>query len=140
MPTARSVMLVEDEPMIALMVEDMLEAKGFRLLGLFSRNVQALSFLRDHQPDVAVVDFSLADGRADPLAHKLRERRIPFFIISGFTRTAASRTFDGALWLEKPFSEAQFSACLSACLSGQADLSAYPSPPASHEPYCGPAC
>jgi DNA-binding response OmpR family regulator len=121
----RSVMLVEDEPMIALMVEDMLEAMGFRLVGLFSRNAEALTFLCAHRPDVAVVDFSLADGKADPLARKLREQRIPFLIISGFTRSAADEAFDGAPWLEKPFSQDQFCSGLSVCLSEGAGSSAY---------------
>ena len=121
----RSVMLVEDEPMIALMVEDMLAAKGCALAGLFTRNAQALVFLRDHRPDLAIVDFSLADGKAYPLATELRERRIPFFVISGFTRGAADRSFDGTLWLDKPFSEEQFCSCLHACLREAAGSSAY---------------
>ena len=117
MAQGRSVMLAEDEPMIALMVSDMLEAHGFEVAGLFSQNAQALSFLEDQRPDVAIVDLSLADGRAEPLMRKLRELGIPFFIISGFPRGAADEIFDGVLWLEKPFSEQQLCSTLDACLS-----------------------
>jgi len=124
METGRSVMLVEDEPMIALMVEDMLGAEGFELIGLFTRNADALTFLSDHRPDLAVVDFSLADGGADPLARNLRERRIPFLIISGFSRSVAGGMFDGAPWLEKPFSREQFSSQICACLSDGAGSAA----------------
>ncbi len=125
MEPGRSVMLVEDEPMIALMVENMLDAQGFQRVDLFARNAQALAFLQDHRPDIAIIDFSLADGRADPLAQKLRERRIPFFVISGFTRGAGNAHFDAAPWLEKPFSEEQFYSCLGSCLQKGAGLSAY---------------
>ena len=110
--------------MIALLVEDMLVAQGFSILGLFTRNAQALAFLMDHRPDLAIIDFSLADGNAYPLADKLRERRVPFFIISGFTRSAANSTLDGTIWLEKPFSEEQFLSCLSTCFRNASGSSA----------------
>ncbi len=124
MEPGRSVMLVEDEPMIALMVEGMLEAQGFQVAAIFTRNAQALSFLCDQKPDVAIVDFSLADGKADPTARKLREQCIPFLIISGFNRSAANKTFDGVQWLEKPFSEEQFCLSLGACLNERIGSSA----------------
>ena len=120
-----SVLLVEDEPMIALMVSEMLEAEGFMVAGLFQHNVQALAYLRDHRPDVAILDFSLADGKAEPVARRLNELAAPFCVISGFTKSAADPLFDGVEWLDKPFSQEQLGHAVRACLSNSAKLPAY---------------
>jgi CheY-like chemotaxis protein len=56
-----SVLLVEDEPMIALMVADIVEAQGLGVAGVFRANAEALCFLHHCRPDAAIVDYSLAD-------------------------------------------------------------------------------
>ncbi len=117
MVRGQGVLLVEDEPMIALMVVDMVEAQGLRVMGLFRANGEALAFLAEHSPDVAIVDFGLADGSAAPLARALKAKRTPFCVISGYQRSVAGELFDNVLWLEKPFSEDQLCRMLHACLA-----------------------
>jgi len=78
MKMSGGVMLVEDEPMIALMVADMIEACDLKVACVFRSNAQAIAWLADHRPDLAVIDFGLADGRADFLAQRLVRQVTPF--------------------------------------------------------------
>jgi DNA-binding response OmpR family regulator len=125
MRSGQSVMLVEDEPMIALMVSDMIEAKGFAMLGVFRANGEAVAFLGDHRPDLAIVDFALVDGPAVPVAKKLREQGTPFCVISGYQRNVGGPLFDGVAWLDKPFSQEELCSALRACLENGAKRPAY---------------
>ncbi len=125
MGQGQSVMLVEDEPMIALMVADMIEAQGFTVVGVFRANGEGLTFLCNHRPQLAIVDFALVDGPAEPLARKLREQGTPFCVMSGHERSVASPLFDGVCWLDKPFSERQLSLALRSCLEDGARLPVY---------------
>ncbi len=118
-------MLVEDEPMIALMVADMVEEQGFAVAGIFRANGEALAFLRDHRPCIAIVDFALRDGHAAPVAQKLREVGTPFCIISGYDRSVAGHLFQDIVWLDKPFSQDQLCGALRACLGNDARPPAY---------------
>ena len=116
MERGQGVLLVEDEPMIALMLADMVEAQGLPVVAMFRANGEALAFLRDHRPEVAIVDFSLADGCAFGLASALKMQGTPFCVISGYHRSVAGPLFDDILWLDKPFSQDQLGCALLACL------------------------
>ena len=121
----QSVMLVEDEPMIALMVADMVEEQGFAVAGIFRANGEALAFLRDHRPHLAIVDYALTDGPAAPIARKLKENGTPFCVISGHHRSVAGSLFDDVAWVDKPFSQDQLCSALRACLAQAAGLPAH---------------
>ena len=125
MRQGQSVMLVEDEPMIALMVADMVEEQGFAVAGIFRANGEALAFLRDHRPYIAIVDFALTDGDAAPVARKLKEVGTPFCVISGFNRSVAGPLFEDIVWLDKPFSQDQLCCALRDCLGNDARPPAY---------------
>jgi DNA-binding response OmpR family regulator len=125
MGQGQSVMLVEDEPMIALMVADMVEELGFAVVGVFRSNAEALVFLRDHQPHLAIVDFALADGFAAPLTQWLMDGGTPFCIVSGYHRSIAGPALDGVIWLDKPFSQDQLCGALRACVEDGAQRPAY---------------
>ncbi len=119
------VMLVEDEPMIALMVADMLEAYDFDLAAMFRSNGEAFAWLADHRPDIAIIDFGLADGCASALAFRLREQMTPFCVISGFSRHVGGALFDGVAWLDKPFGQEELGLALRACVNSTARFPAY---------------
>jgi hypothetical protein len=125
MGRGQSVVLVEDEPMIALMVADMVEAQGFAIAGVFRGNGEALTFLRDHRPHLAIVDFTLTDGPAVPLAKKLKENGTPFCVISGYQKSFAGPLFEHVVWLDKPFSQHQLCCAMRACLENDARLPAF---------------
>ncbi len=125
MGRGQGVMLVEDEPMIALMVADMVEEQGFVVAGVFRANGEALAFLRVHRPHLAIVDYALRDGHAGPLARKLKENGTPFCVISGYHRSVGGPLFDDVAWVDKPFSQDQLRSALRGCLTHAARCPAH---------------
>jgi DNA-binding response OmpR family regulator len=78
-----TVLVAEDELLIAMDVMDELGAAGFETIGPFAKTAQALEYCRAHTPDCAVLDVRLADGESFPLADLLAERKVPVVFHSG---------------------------------------------------------
>lgn len=77
-------LLVEDEPLIAMMLEDFLEAIGCEVVGTADSVASALALVEARGFDAAVLDLNLLDGESsDPVAVRLRELGIPFAVSSG---------------------------------------------------------
>ena len=96
-------MIVEDEALIAMSLEDVFEAQGYRVTGPFSTCADALAALASAAPDIAILDATLKDGSCLELARELRGRDIPFLIYSG--RKAIEEhapELGGIPWVDKP--------------------------------------
>jgi CheY-like chemotaxis protein len=78
-----TVLVAEDEPMIAMTVVDELGEAGFFTVGPFATTSQALAYCRKHTPDCAVLDVRLEDGESYPLADFLAQREVPVVFYSG---------------------------------------------------------
>ncbi|WP_372640847.1 response regulator [Hyphomicrobium sp.] len=73
------VLVVEDEPLIALDIKDILENSDVSVVGPAARVSEALALLAQNRPDAAVLDVRLqADTTTFPVADWLREQGIPF--------------------------------------------------------------
>lgn len=84
MKTAR-VIIVEDEALVAMMVEDMLGDMGCEVAGSFGAVETALAWLSDHPPpDGAVLDVNIGGEMVFPVAERLRERGVPFVFATGY--------------------------------------------------------
>src|SRR5918999_5626827 len=82
----RRVLVAEDEAMISVILSGDLRDEGYAIAGPFSRESDALAWLADDTPDLAIVDFVLRDGPCTALLRALRERGVPFVIFSGYAR------------------------------------------------------
>lgn len=80
------VMIVEDEALVAMMVEDMLGDMGFEIAGSFGAVRDALAFLGSDQPrpDGAVLDVNIGGEMVFPVAEALREQGVPFVFATGY--------------------------------------------------------
>lgn len=78
-----SVLVVEDEILIALDMVDTLEEHGFQVLGPAATVPAALALLVQHRPDAAVLDVSLRSHLVTPVARVLHSLHVPFVIASG---------------------------------------------------------
>lgn len=81
------VILVEDEPLVALMMEDLLIDLGCEIAGSFGSLSPALAWLdaQSQPPDGAVLDVNLGGGETVfPLAQALRARGVPFVFATGY--------------------------------------------------------
>ncbi len=101
------VLVVEDESLLAMLLEDMIAEVGATVAGTFDRLAPAMDFARD-QPgafDLAILDMNLAGERAEPLADLLHAAGAPFILSTGYGATA--NRWPNAPVLSNPFELSQ---------------------------------
>ena len=96
------VLIVEDEPIIALGLEDVLIDAGFQIAGVAGKLEKALSLVESGVCDVAIVDANLTGVSASPIAIALAARGVPFIVLSGYSPDQVQGVFPGALFIQKP--------------------------------------
>ncbi|WP_439533003.1 response regulator [Polymorphobacter sp.] len=97
------ILLVEDEPLLALQVEDALEHGGFEVIGLCQTVAQALDMLATADCcDAAVLDANLRNESALPVAEALTALGIPFVVTTGYDRRQLQGALAAAPILSKP--------------------------------------
>lgn len=98
-----SVLVVEDEYLVAECLEVELAAAGAVVLGPVARVADALALL-ELQPkiDAAILDVNLQGEMVFPVADALTERSVPFIFTSGYDRSAVPKRFEHVLRYEKP--------------------------------------
>jgi DNA-binding NtrC family response regulator len=96
------VLIVEDEPMIALSLEDVLIDADFEVAGVVGKLEKALALIESGACDAAIVDANLAGVSASPAAMALAARGVPFIVISGYSPEQMKGAFPGALFIQKP--------------------------------------
>ena len=103
MSEPRSILIVEDEPLIAMMLEDFLEAMGHTIRGTCDTVGQALEAAERGGFDLAILDVNLKGESVWPVATALRERGTPFVLASGGHVEPPPPEFTDAPMIEKPF-------------------------------------
>jgi DNA-binding response OmpR family regulator len=103
LPAPKRILVVEDEMMIAMMLEDMLTEMGHAVVGVAPNLKTALALAAAEQCDLAILDINLAGERSFPVARLLRERGLPFLFATGYGTTGLEDPFRDALTLKKPF-------------------------------------
>ena len=78
------VLVVEDEFLLAMELEAFLKRDGSEVLGPAPTVEWALALVYDEKPDLALLDVNLKGVRATPVAAALRERGVPFVVITGY--------------------------------------------------------
>ncbi|WP_179187937.1 response regulator [Sphingomonas sp. IBVSS2] len=110
------VLVVEDEPVVAMYLEDLLEALGCETIGPASRLADGLALAEGGGFDVAILDINLSGERSTPIAEALRARGVPFAFASGYG--APPEGFGKKVpMIEKPYREAQLADALARLLS-----------------------
>ncbi len=97
------ILVVDDEPMISILLADWLEELGYQILGP-SRNVKsALALIEASPPDAAIIDVSLGGESSYPVAACLAKSHIPFVFATGSAEGSIDPAFMDARVLSKPF-------------------------------------
>lgn len=98
------VLLVEDEPLVALDIELALEDSGALVHGPAPSVAIAHSLLDDDWPiDVAILDVNLRDSEVYPVAERLHRAGVPFVFHTGHaSRSELMGRFPGCLVCRKP--------------------------------------
>jgi CheY-like chemotaxis protein len=101
--SGRRVLLVEDEPIVAWLLKDMLVDLGCSVIGPAADVNQALAMIDAESIDVAVLDVNLRGQMSYPIADVLVARGVPFVFSTGYDKDRlldGYRTFPA---LQKPF-------------------------------------
>ena len=111
------VLLVEDEAMIAMLVEEMLEDLGHELVKVASRLEDALAAAKDELIDLAILDLNLAGVLTHPAADVLKERGIPFIFSTGYGSAGLKEAYSRRPTLQKPFDQQALDQAIKAALA-----------------------
>jgi DNA-binding NarL/FixJ family response regulator len=100
------ILVVEDEMLIAIMIEQTLEAMKCEIVGPAAKLEAALQLARDEAFDVAILDVTIRGGKVYPVAEQLLARGIPFLLASGYGDWALPQSLRDQRRLIKPFTAA----------------------------------
>ena len=107
------VLVVEDEFLVATLIQDMLESAGYLVLGPIPRLAEALDAAGREAYDAAVLDVNLAGERVYPVAEVLSRRNVPFVFVTGYGPNSLPPEYADRPRLCKPFRIAELLGALS---------------------------
>ncbi|WP_349368970.1 response regulator [Salinarimonas sp.] len=97
-------LVVEDEVLVAMMLEDTLDTLGYAVVGPAHRLRDGLAAVEREAIDVAVLDVNLDGARSLPIADALAARGIPFVFATGYGEAGLAGAHPDAPVVRKPFS------------------------------------
>ena len=98
-----AILLVEDDALIRMMIADMLEELGHRVVAETGRIDEARKLAETTQFDVALLDINLGGESITPVAQIAESRGLPFLFISGYQTSGLPERFKTRPLLTKPF-------------------------------------
>jgi len=103
LPAGLRVLIVEDEMLLAFMLQDMLAEWGCAVVGPAGRVAKALSLAGSEALDGAILDVNVAGTEVYPVARALAARHIPFIFVSGYAASRLPKEWRDRPTLQKPF-------------------------------------
>jgi len=82
--TGRRILVVEDEALVAMLVEDALLDAGATVIGPAATVAEALALIEREVVGAAVLDLNLAGEPSTPIADALTLRGVPFVVATGY--------------------------------------------------------
>lgn len=97
------IFLVEDEPVIRMMVVDMLEELGHTIAGEAGKVDQAIELAQSTDFDIAILDVNLDGDLVTPVAELIEARGLPIIFATGYGAWGVPEEFQDCAALQKPF-------------------------------------
>lgn len=117
MSGGKRILVVEDELLLAMMLEDMIFELGHQVVGPALNLSDALSLAKDETLDCAIIDLNLGRGvLSTPVAEILRERNIPFALSTGYGADPQLDSLGHTHLLGKPFAMNELRGALDALI------------------------
>jgi signal transduction histidine kinase/DNA-binding response OmpR family regulator len=101
----KRILVIEDEPLIALEIVAGLESAGVNVVGPVGSVEGALQSIEDASFDGVLLDANLRGEPAGDIAAALTRRNIPFVFVTGYGRQGLPESFGQSMMLTKPFTE-----------------------------------
>jgi CheY-like chemotaxis protein len=99
----KRVLVIEDEPMIRMLLQDMLTDLGYTLAGEAGRLDEAVQLAERGDFDFAVLDVNLNGQPIVPVVDVLVARKLPFVFASGYGQRGVPEPYRHIPTLQKPF-------------------------------------
>jgi CheY-like chemotaxis protein len=112
----RDILVVEDEEMIASVIEEMLLDLGCRQVWIAGSTKDAEAVLAQHRPHAAILDVNLGGDSGFHLAQSLIDAKIPFVFATGYGRHGLPEQWAASPIMQKPFKMETLQAVLGAIL------------------------
>jgi len=104
MSLPKRILIVEDEPLISMMLEDFVDALGYGLAGIADSLEAAMALAAEGDFEIAILDVNLRGGEKSwPAADLLTEMGKPFVLASGGSAESTPDRHAGVPVLAKPF-------------------------------------
>lgn len=116
---ATDILIIEDEPLIAMDIEQMVESLGHRVTGIARTRDEALALFRADPPGMVLADIQLADGSSglDAVNDMLRSSALPVIFITAFPEhLLTGERPEPAFLVTKPFDETMLKALIGQAL------------------------
>jgi CheY-like chemotaxis protein len=97
------ILLVEDEMLVAMLLEDMLIEAGHTIVGPLARVDQAVEAARHEAIDLAILDVNVGGEEIYPVAEALAAREVPFAFATGYGAHGLREPWQDRPTLQKPF-------------------------------------
>jgi CheY-like chemotaxis protein len=113
----RRVLVVEDEMMIAMLIEDMLDEFGCKLVGPATNVPRALELVAKENVEIAVLDLNLDGQDTYAIAEALQQKNVPFIFATGYGSTGLRQEYGNRPVLQKPFQARDLESALAEALA-----------------------
>ncbi len=109
----RRILIVEDEALVAMLVEDALLDAGAEVIGPVATVAEAMALLETATLDAAVLDLNLAGETSTPVADALATRGVPFVVATGYGAEGLPPGHSAVPVLAKPYDPDELTGTLS---------------------------
>jgi DNA-binding response OmpR family regulator len=115
---SHTILIVEDEPLIAMMLEDFLGSLGHCVKGICESVAEAREAVEAGGFDLAILDVNLKGENIWPVASEMRARGIPFVIASGGHVDPPPAEFANVPMIDKPYTIDRITPAMEDALAG----------------------
>jgi CheY-like chemotaxis protein len=121
--SGKRVLVLEDEALIAAMVEEMLTELGVVVVGPVATIERGLVLAQKEDIDAALLDVNIRSARVYPVADVLNERGVPVVFATGYGQSGVDRSIAVQI-LEKPYTQDKLADALRLALASSATAQA----------------
>jgi DNA-binding NtrC family response regulator len=112
----RTLLVVEDEMLIFLMIEQIMMENGCSSVKIASSLQSALALIHSSSFDAATLDLNLNGVKSFPVADALQTRRVPFLFMTGYGSKIVESRHSSRPVVVKPFNERRLMSALGTIL------------------------
>jgi two-component SAPR family response regulator len=117
--TVRRVLIVEDEMLIALMLQDMVVEAGLNVAAIANTLQAGIDLAGREDVQLAILDINLNSEEGYPVAEILRARGIPFIFSTGYAEASVRPEYQAVPRLIKPYQQDMLETAIKAALATQ---------------------